>query len=184
MQAYPRLREAASALRISDADMRGPVLVKMGQLHRKQMLQNFAAQAGAAGRWAPLNPSYAKRKRKAVGSRKILVLTGDMKARFTKALHPAYHQDYLPVGAQRGVFRFGARSDVAAAHFHGTPSLAPTGSSVTARKIFGGIAPRLPVRDMITKTEAQRRAFIPVFVTWYTARVRQVLRALNRLAAR
>ena len=212
--AYPRLRECAEALKITDGDMAGPVLNKMGQLHRKQQSDIFSTQgaAGAAGKWQALSSRYARQK--AAGGRastrklsgkipanllgkgftifsaraalgfsgrgKILVLTGDTRRRFTKATAPEYVQQFVPAGGGRGVFRFGAMSDVAAAHLHGNPALAPH-RSYAARKVFGGDAPNLPVRDMVTKTEAQRQEFIPVFVTWYTARVKQVLRAFQRL---
>ena len=208
-QAYPRLREAADALRITDGDMAGPVLIVMGNLHRKQQKAIFASQgaAGGTGKWAPLNARYLRQKQAGgrrrgggasaslgagfnifsssaalgfSGRGKILVLTGDMKRRFTMASAPEYVQRYLPTGGGRGVFQFGAMSDTAAAHMHGNPSFAPH-QSYQARKVFGGVAKNLPVRNVVAKSQAQRLEFVPVFKKWYVARVRQVLRGYQRL---
>jgi hypothetical protein len=102
-----------------------------------------------------------------------------MKERFTKAGNPHYVQKYL--GAEAGgVFQFGAASDVAYAHLHGLPEAAPN-QSASARKVFGGRAPRLPVRDMISKTAAQLAAFRKAFTDWYVARVKRVALAASRL---
>ncbi len=131
------------------------------------------------GRWAALHKGYAERKRAKFGRKKILQLTGAMKTRFTSANNPFYVQRYLGSSAHRGTFQFGARSSVAAAHRKGNPALAgaaPKGSK--ARTIFGGIAKRLPVRDMVSKTLAQRDEFQRRLETWYRKeRVPQVLRA-------
>lgn len=127
--------------------------------------------------WPALNKRYATRKKKYVGRKKILVLTGNTKARFTTPSSPYYIQEFIPGGVAGGVFRFGAMSDVAAAHYHGRPELATTRSGI-AQLLFGGIAKVLPVRDMISKTAAQLSAFNAAIVTWYrTERVPQVLKA-------
>lgn len=172
-EAFKRLRFMNEALKISEGDMRGPVLIRLGQLHRKQMQRIFASQGteGRAGRWTELEERYAQRKRRTFGRKKILQLTGETKARFTVRTNPAYVQKYLG----RGRWVFGAASNVAAAHFHGSPGLAPN-QSASAKRIFFGIAPRLPVRDMISKTAAQVAEFAAEFKAWYVQRVRQVLR--------
>ena len=167
----------AEALTITPGDYAGPVLVLMGQLHREQQHGIFQSEGatGAGGRWAALSPPYAAKKRKLFSRRKILHLSGDMRTRFLSPTNPAYVQRFVPRGTSGGVFQFGAHSDVAAAHLAGNPALAPNGSP-TARKIFGGLARRLPVRDMITKSAAQMAAFPSVLRKWYASRVDQVLR--------
>lgn len=155
-----------------------PALLRaLGTTHRKQELAIFASEgaAGGAGAWPALNPRYVIRKAKAVGSRKrILTLTGEMKDQFTRFGAPGYVQEFVPRGTL-GIFRFGARSSVAAAHKTGNPSLATT-PSATARKVFGGIAARLPVRDMITKSASQLEELRETLKTWFIARVKQGLR--------
>ncbi len=180
--AFDRLREKTDALRVTKGDLAGPILVEMGALHRKQMNDIFRTEgaAGAGGKFVPLNPSYAARKKKLGGRKKILQLTKDMVARFTKPKNPNYFQRYVDRG-ESGVFEFGARSDVAAAHFHGNPALAAPGSrSAVAKKLFGGVAKNLPRRDMITKTQEQVTQFRLLFIAWYHKRVAQVMRHQGR----
>jgi hypothetical protein len=174
--AFERQRLAANAMSLKVGDIETS-LTPLGVVHRRQMNAVFASQgaAGAAGRWAALSPDYAKRKRKAFGSRKILQLSGDMKARFTRASHPAYVQRVTRHG-ERFNYQFGAASDVAAAHLHGAPEMAPNRSSAARRVFFGGLAPHLPVRNMITKTASQFAEFKKAFIVWYANRARQVLR--------
>jgi hypothetical protein len=188
-EGFSRVRTQAQALAITSGDFAGPVMVVFGQLHREQELAIFASQGarGGSGRWPALSPSYEKKKsrfRKAAGKgpglvfaigKKIMVLTGDTKARFTVPTNPAYVQRFVPRGTSGGVFQFGADSDVAAAHLAGNPSLAPH-QSAAANRIFGGFAKRLPVRDVITKSAAQMAAFLPVLKKWYALRVQQVLK--------
>ena len=171
-----RLREIGEAVAPVMSD---PLLLRMlGSAHRDQMREVFATEGAEArrGPWPALNPRYAARKRKAVGGRKILHLTGDTRDRFISPSDPAYVQQFIPTSKTLGLFRFGARSDVAAAHLHGNPGLAPRQSSALARKVFGGLAPRLPVRDMITKTERQLAELRAVLKNWYLTRVKQALR--------
>lgn len=173
-----RLRRRTQALAITDGDLRGPVLVRLGQAHRKQQQRIFSSEgaAGGAGPWAPLNPDYEQRKRKLLGRRAKLVLTGRMRARFLTPSDPNYIQEYVATSRGRGVFRFGARSDVAAAHLYGQPELAST-RSAAAQVVFGGRAKRLPVRNMIAKTGQQIAELREVVVRWYREeRVPQALR--------
>lgn len=181
---FKRLRSQAEALRVSEADLRGPVLVELGNVHRRQQMKIFTSEgaAGAGGRFARLNERYEKRKKRLFPRRKILHLSGETRERFTKPTNPYYVQEYVSAGQARGVFRFGARSNVAAAHLHGNPALAPE-QSATSRKVFGGVAPRLPVRDMISKTAAQVKEFSAALAAWYSKRVRQVIRGQGALLA-
>ena len=174
-QAFKRLRSLAEALKISPGDFAGPVLRELGKVHRRQVMVGFTTQGGTTpgGRWAPLNPRYKKRKRASFPGKKILMLSGDMRARFTKSTHPAYIQNFRQEGS-RAIFEFGARSDIAAAHLHGAPGLSPP-PGAAARKVFGGKAPRLPVRDMISKTPQQFHWITRALVTWYQKRIRQVV---------
>lgn len=180
--AFKRLRKLSDALKITNGDLAGPVLIRLGQVHRKQETAIFATEGaiGAFGKWPMLNPRYAKRKRRVVGRRKILVLTGDTKGRFTKASSPYYIQRFSPTAEGKGIYQFGAASDVAAAHVHGNPGLAPLRSSV-AGLVFGGKANRLPIRNMITKTAQQVAEIKTRLVDWYRKeRIPQVLRHLGK----
>jgi hypothetical protein len=162
-----------------------PALLRaLGAEHRKQEAAIFRTEgaAGGAGPWARLNPRYAVRKAKAVGARKkILDLTGETKAAFTRP-GPNYIQQFIPRG-NLGIFQFGARSAIAAAHRTGNPALSPQQSG-TAKKAFGGRAPRLPVRDMVAKSGAQLEELRRVLLQWYLGKVRQFLRAGAALAGR
>ena len=202
-RAFSRLRNRTEALQISVGDLRGPILRELGMEHRKQQNKIFSTQGGAAasGRWEALSPSYKAKKegrrrtlRKGTGgikrfekrtgqkisvgsvSNKILQLTGDMKARFTKKSNASYIQRFSIKRQGKGVFEFGAQSDVAAAHFRGKPKLAKTQSS-GARAAFGGVAKRLPVRDMVSKTSIQIDAIRRRLKKWYREkRIPQVLK--------
>ena len=58
----------------------------VGRLDADQNKSTFAAESAPGGSaWAPLNPDYAARKRKAVGGRKILVWDGKMRGAATTA---------------------------------------------------------------------------------------------------
>lgn len=162
-----------------------PALLRaLGTTHRAQEESIFSTEGATGGTapWAALNPRYAARKAKAVGRKKILQLTGTMKRQFTFASASGYVQQFIPRGTL-GIFRFGARSSVAAAHKFGNPSLAPM-QSATARRVFGGIAPRLPVRDMVTKSAAHLVELRQTLLTFYIARMKQQLRAGAKLGRR
>jgi hypothetical protein len=185
MKAFERTRGRVNDLAVTPGDFKGPVMTVLSQVHREQEKLIFRTEgaAGAGGKFSPLNPSYAARKRKAVGNRKILQLTGDMKDRFTMRSHPGFYQECVVQSAARALYRLGARSNVAAAHAAGDPKLANAAArSMAAKKLFGGLAPRLPRRDMNTKTDAMYRELTRAFTEWYIKRVRQVLRARARLA--
>lgn len=181
-EAFERLRTQNKALRITGGDLHGPVLVRLGQVHRDQMRKVFTSEGaeGAAGRWPALSPVYEERKRKVLGQKKMLVLTGRTRARLTVKNSPYYIQRYLSRSDTSGVYQFGALSSVAAAHQHGLPGLAQ-GKTSAASLVFGGTAPRLPVRDMIMKTTMQMSQLQLRVLQWYTdERIPQVLRAVKK----
>ncbi len=184
-EGFKRLREFNEALGISVGDLKGPILVVLGRVHIRQQKRIFATEgaAGGTGRWTALEPSYAARKRKLRGRSKILQLTGDMKKRFTAPASPYYHQRYIPLTEGRGIFAFGAHSSVAMAHLMGNPAFASQRVGPTkARAIFGGVAPRLPVRNVIAKTVEQVVELRKRFVDWYrNERVPQVMRHYGKL---
>jgi hypothetical protein len=187
-EAFQRLRTVADALRISPGDVRGPILVRLGQKHREQMKRNFATEGATTkgGKWAPLNERYAKRKRRAFPRQRMLQLSGEMKRRFSERQDQHYIQEVVEATDSRWRFRFGAYDDVAAAHFHGEPDRAAprvlaTRRAAASSRVFGGRAPRLPKRDMVTKSDEQVRELRRVVVIWYNKeRVPQVLRAMGR----
>lgn len=180
---FKRLREMNEALKISAADYEGPILVELGAIHRQQQLRIFATQgtAGAGGRFAPLEKKYKARKREAFGIKKILQLSGEMKRRFTKRSDPRYFQGFRGDDTG-GVFSFGARSSVAAAHRAGKPKLARRAPrAAKSATIFGGIAQKLSIRDMVSKTAAQVEEIREGVRVWYRKRVEQVFRFHARL---
>lgn len=165
--------------------MNDPYIMKqMAQAQKDQMREVFETEGSTVrgGRWAALNPRYAARKRAAGGHRRILDLTGETRGRFIGA-RPGFIARFIPKGGGLGVFQFGAASQVAAAHRAGNAGLAPRPSGL-ARKVFGGIAKRLPIRDMLTKTERQILEFRRVLKDAYLVRLKQALRGVARLGGR
>jgi len=179
---YKRMRSFSDAMKLNLADMSGPLLTHLGRVHRRQEKNIFATEgeSGGAGAWEPLNRHYALRKRRKYGRARMLVLSGDMRRRFTVPSSPLYVQKYVPVSGAVGEYQFGAQSDVAAAHLSGDPGKAKSQSGA-ARRIFGGTASRLPARDMITKSGAQIEELRRAFVVWYSERTKQVVRNHARL---
>jgi hypothetical protein len=183
--AFERARELTQAIKVSQGDMAGPALRALGTVHRMQEKAIFASRGtvGGYGQWAPLNPDYAKRKRKLVGRKPDLVLTGRMKAAFTMASSGNYVQLYSPRGEGLGIVQFGARSAIASAHLTGDPTRAPN-TSFTGRRLFGGIAPRLPIRDMITKSNLMIGQLTKAFQEWYLKKANQIVRGKETLGGR
>jgi hypothetical protein len=183
--AFERARELTQAIKITHGDMAGPALRALGTVHRMQEKAIFASKGtvGGYGQWAPLNKSYAERKKKLVGRKPDLVLTGRMKASFTMASSGNYVQLYSPRGEGLGIMQFGARSAIASAHLTGDPTRAPN-TSFTGRRLFGGIAPRLPIRDMITKSNLMIGQLSAAFKEWYIKKVKQVIRGASTLGGR
>ena len=163
--AIPRVRTVLDLYAVKEEDIAGPLLVRLGQEHRKQEEKVFSSEGatGRYGRWQALSPAYLLRKRRAMTmgrakrrktgatrtartggplSMKILIWSGKMRETFTTLGYPGYIQRY-----RAGLAQFGARHQIAAYHFRG-----------------GG---RLPKRDMVTKAEAQLRAMRRVILQWY-----------------
>ena len=179
-ESFSRLRSMSEALKITVGDLQGPILVSLGRVHRRQQKLIFLSQGrlGASGPWRALNREYQERKGFTIGRSKILLLTGRTQDRFLKATNPHYIQQFVSTGETSGFFRFGAASDIAAAHLRGNPDLAPN-QSESARSVFTGKARRLPVRDMISKTAKQVAELRDDLERWYQqARVPQALRTL------
>lgn len=160
-EAFKRLRTIQEALAVTEADLRGPILRRLGQIHRKQERRIFASEGaeGAFGKWAALSPGYAAAKTRMLGTRgKILVLSGETKDRFLSASRAEYVQRYI-----KPFMQFGARSEVAGFHFRGSG--------------------RLPRRDPVSKTARMLEELRQGIVAWYrNERLPQVLRGAARLS--
>src|SRR5258705_6545807 len=116
--AFQRLRILTNACQVIEADIAGPILTRLGQVHRKQERRIFASQGaeGRYGKWKALSPAYRLRKIRLLGSvGRILVLSGDTKDRFVTRSRPEYIQRYV-----KPLVQFGARSEVAGFHFRGS----------------------------------------------------------------
>lgn len=157
--AFERLRVIhRGVIPVTDGDMAGPLLKQLGQIHRAQERRVFAKQAqGEIYPWARLKPATIARKRRILGSAgKILVFSGETKARFITASRPQYIQRYV-----KPFMNFGASSDVAGYHVRGSANL--------------------PKRDMITKSSKQLREMRQGILAWWRGRVAQVLRGQHQL---
>ena len=156
---FQRLRTIGKALRLQDADKRGPVLTALNQVHVRQVRQAFSSRGAtvATGPWPPWSPKYARWRSK------FRTRLGNRMMRFTDTLHgkatSTTHGDYIGqwLGGLR--FAFGFRDDVGFWHQHGMAG---------------------PVRSLIEKTAAQHRQFVDAFVRFYRAHVRRVARAVGR----
>ena len=159
-EAFQRLRSLAHACEVTDGDIAGPMLRRLGQIHRRQQRRIFASQGaeGRHGKWASLSPEYQIAKRRLLGTvGKILVLSGDMRDRFISASRSEYIQRYVKPFAQ-----FGAASEVAGYHFRGNS--------------------KMPRRDPVSKTEKQLVELRQGIIDWWTKeRVPQILRGALRL---
>lgn len=166
--AFDRLRSCADALVITQGDLAGPVLVRLGQEHRRQERRIFASEGGegSQGKWPPLSPAYAERKSKSVGRKKILVWSGDMRDRFIRASRGEYHQRFVRTGSASGHFEFGAQSEIGTYHFHGVDEsrTSKPKSSGKTPKVFRWV---LPKRDMVSKTADMVSRLQDAFVRWF-----------------
>jgi phage gpG-like protein len=159
---FERLRTILDMYVVTDADIAGPLLKRVGQTHREQMRRVFAGESqGELYPWPRLSPAYALWKRRFLGTKgKILVLSGEMKERFTKASRTEYIQRY-----EKPYIQLGASDPIAAKHFL-------------------GVAP-LPKRDMITKSKKQLRELVQTIVDWWNKeRLPQLQRGEARLLRR
>jgi len=190
-EAFERVRTQAQLLNITPGDMQGPVIRRLDAVHRQQETRIFATEGaeGGGGAWPRLSPEYAARKRAAAAggrqeakgkkgkerlaflrskgrpiANKILVWTGETRARFTKT--GAYHVARVIVrGAAGYIVQLGAASTIASYHEHG--------------------AGNLPVRDPVKKTPFQISELQRAIADWYTnERVKPVARFLRRFGGR
>jgi len=192
-EAFPRLRTCSEALGVSVEDMKGPVLTRLSQAHRKQEKNIFESEGarGATGVWEPLSPEYERRKIALVAGMPILVFSGDMRNRFVSPSRPENIERFVPSSkkkgqALRGIFQFGAVSGIATFHFLGSdstrrsrPGAGKNKKKNKRTKPFKSktFRVRLPRRDMVTKSPAQLRDLQKVFIDWYrTERVPQVVK--------
>lgn len=156
---FQRLRMRTEALMLSEADKRGPLLVEMDRTHVRQVTKAYTTEGASTGRaWERLSPGYAKWKRRHFPGRKILVLTRDTRERFTQPTNAAHIREFKTPFT----YIFGALSEKQWRHETGTG---------TGRQ-------RLPVRSVLTKTQADYAAFVTTLRVFYQKRVRQVLRHL------
>lgn len=165
-KAYERLRHCNDLFAITPGDLKGPVLTRLAQVHRTQEKRIFASEGreGGRGSWPPLSPAYAIHKRKKVGTKPILVWSGDMKERFIKPSRREYIERALirekKGKVERVVFQFGARSVIATYHFRGF-----TGTRTSSKGLV--FSWRLPRRDMVTKSSKQIAAMRQAVIDWY-----------------
>jgi hypothetical protein len=156
-QAFERLRILQNgAIPVTDGDLAGPVLIAVGQVHRKQERRVFATE-GVAGDspWAALSPVYAARKKLLYPSRKILVRRGEMKEKFIKT-GAGYVQRY-----RKPFLQFGAVSRVASFHRSGTRFM--------------------PKREPVPKSKAQLVEMQRAILVWWRKRFAQVSRGAAAL---
>jgi hypothetical protein len=223
-RSFQAVRQATELFKVTPTDLGGQVLVRLGQVHRRQQEQIFQTEGavGESGKWPRLSPEYARRKRRALRreqklqrtmrlllagsiktgpskgapiSMKILVWSGDMRARFTEFGRPEHVERYVPTSPTTGVFQFGAYSDLAAIHKEGysefrrskarsTKARGHKGKGIFIAKSYSVV---LPARDMVTKTVEQNAQLYAVVIRWYrNDKVPQALRAIRaaRRAAR
>lgn len=159
-QGFQRLRTLQEAFVVTEADKAGPLLRRLGQIHRAQERRIFATEgaAGRSGKWAALKPAYLAWKIRQLGAAgKILVLSGETKERFVTPTRPEYIQRYVSPGMQ-----FGARSEVAGFHVRGSG--------------------KLPRRDMVSKTETMLEELREGIIRWWTdERLPQIQRGAAKL---
>lgn len=154
---FKRLRARTEALLLTDADKSGPLMVEMDREHVRQVTKAYTTEgATTQGGWPRLSPRYAAWKRKAFPGRKILVRSGETRARFTRPNHPGHYRAFI----RPFTYLFGADSSVQAKHEYG----------------IGDPGQRLPRRSILTKTAQDIAAFQNALVQFYLKRVRQVLR--------
>lgn len=149
------------------------ILANVGPVDKVQNTANFATEGAASGdTWAPLSARYAAAKRKAVGSKKILVYSGDLRNASTNAGHPD-RRVFMASGvvnlgtAHRlaAVHQFGARGSahVKPHHRNLTKASAKQGRGAGGRRgQVRGYSRKvnLPARPMIRKSEAQHAAIM------------------------
>ena len=196
-QAFERLRDLGDLLKVTDGDLRGPVLTRVAQLHRKQEAAIFASEGaeGGAGGWPPLSPEYAKQKQRA--------LTGGRKARAAQRkatkeagvfglLGSGFAARRTPPLSMKVLIWSGEMRDrflrPSNRNYHedmvaeGRMRVLRFGARSSIASYHREGSATLPVRDMILKTPRQVSALLRAIVDWYrTERVPQFLRARRAL---
>jgi hypothetical protein len=192
-QAFPRIRSAADAFLITAADLRGPVLTRLAQEHRRQEKQIFSSEgaAGGSGPWPELSPKYLERKRRALSHERRRRREAKKKGKKVPKRKPT------PAGAGRGAplslkiliwsgdmrerFVSPSRPENIERFILVGPAKAPTGgvfqfgaqSDIAAYHFAGGDV--LPQRDMVSKSPEQIGKLQAALVKWYnTERLPQV----------
>ncbi|HKB37268.1 MAG TPA: hypothetical protein VKD72_12505 [Gemmataceae bacterium] len=154
--AFARIRTRVEALRLSDGDRSGPLLVELDRENIRQVRRAFSTHGATTpgGPWLPWSEEYRNwRKRHHLG-RQMLKLTGTMFGKFVSPSHGDHIAQWR--GAMR--FAFGARDDVAYVHMGDGPRS------------------RMPYRSVIDKTDADKVGFAARLLNFYRKRIRQVLR--------
>src|SRR5262245_47252814 len=153
---FARIRTRLEALRLSDGDRSGPLLVELDRENIRQVRRAFSTNGATTpgGPWLSWSKEYAAwRRLHGLGKRK-LQLTGSMFGKFVSPSHGDHIAEWR--GAMR--FAFGARDDVAYIH------------------MGDGSRSTMPYRSVIDKTQADKVGFSARLLTFYRKRIRQVLR--------
>ncbi len=150
-----RVRTLTQGLLLTDRDKAGPLRKELQKTHIKQVNKAFSTQGVSVqgGPWKGWSAPYAAwRARNPSLGKKMLVLTGTMKERFTKATHGAFVSNFV----KPFTFQFGAVDDVAFKHQNAVD--------------------RLPKRSVIDKTSKQLKEFRATLESYWIKRIEQVLR--------
>ena len=199
-QAFPRIRSAADAFLITAADLRGPVLTRLAQEHRKQEARIFATEGRESGAsWPALSPKYLERKRRALSHARRRQKAAKTKGKKAKRARPAGSGRGSPIslkiliwsGDMRERFLSPSRPENIERFILIGPAKAPTGgvfqfgaqSDIAAYHFAGNEF--LPVRDMVTKSPDQIAKLQAALVRWYnTERLPQVTAFIAQQAQR
>lgn len=151
-----RMRDTADALVLTEKDRAGPVRRELQKVHVMQVRQAFATQGATTlgGKWPAWSPSYAawRKRYQARWGKKMMVLTGTMKWKFTKPSHRAFVSKWV----RPWKFLFGAVDEVASLHQEGRG--------------------RLPIRSVVNKTKKDLEQFGKALAEFWKKRIRQVVR--------
>ena len=143
--ANPRMKKSfKEAMEMTVRDMKR-MTTQVDRRFRENEKRLFASEGRSGGRaWKRLSPAYAKAKRKAVGSRKIMQRTGTLRRGLTQKSHPDHIARF--VGTKDGRIKVGVQNIVAA--YHGAAK--------------GRQNPRLPKRNVMQMTAKQRRRYFRI----------------------
>jgi hypothetical protein len=132
----------------------------------------FATEGATGGRkWPPLDPEYAKQKRRTHSNRKIMQRSGKTRQQFVNKSNPAHVAIYST--KPRPSVTLGADSEVAAYHIKPKPRLPNPAYN-----------PRMPDRDVMQMTRKQERGLVQIAQDYIAEvklpRVQRVLAAWQR----